>query len=309
MTTRKIGLKGKNVKTLSECIAEYISYSKVYKLSPKTIKIRQYVLDIFLDVVGDVDCKNLTQVKIDDYMAYLDNKYENVTTVRVQLSAIKTFINFCINREYVKGVVVPMPKKVETIKETYSESDLKQLLKKPTHNSFNQWKSWCISNFLLGTGCRVRTAINIKIGDLDFDNQLIIFRETKNKKQQIIPMSTTLKWVLMEYLSKWDNTKDDYLFPNWVGEQMTDDAFKRNVQRYNNSRGVSITSSHCYRHTFAKNWILNGGDIFRLQKILGHSNMDMVRNYVNMYSTDLSNGFDGFNPLDNIKANKIKMNK
>lgn len=307
MTTRKIGLKGKDIKSLSDCIAEYINYGKVCKLSKYTTKHRQYVLDNFMGIIGDMECKNVTQAKLDDYMAYLNNKYEKVTTIRTHLSVIKTFVNFCIQREHMKNVFVTMPKQTETIKPTYSETDLKKLLKKPTHNSFNQWKSWCISNFLVGTGCRVRTAINIKIKDLDFDNQLIIFRETKNKKQQVIPMGTTLKGVLMEYLLKWDYTEEDFLFPSWIGEQMTADSFKRNVQRYNNSRSVSITSSHCYRHTFAKNWILNGGDIFRLQKILGHSNMDMVRNYVNMYSTDLSNGFDSFNPLDNIKTNKINM--
>jgi integrase/recombinase XerD len=65
-------------------------------------------------------------------------------------------------------------------------------------------------------------------------------------------------------------------------------------------------------HTFAKLWILNGGDIFRLQKILGHSSLDIVKEYVNMFSTDLQINFDEFNPLENIKVNQkktsIKMN-
>lgn len=60
------------------------------------------------------------------------------------------------------------------------------------------------------------------------------------------------------------------------------------------------TSIHAYRHTFAKNWILNGGDIFTLQKILGHSSIEMVKNYVNLYSDELKIGFNSYNPLDRM---------
>lgn len=301
---RKINLKTEEKKVLKKVIEEYQNYGQIMKLSPMTLKHRDYCLKQYLEAMGeDTLCKDINVSSIEGYLVLLNQKYDNVTTIRTNIQVIKAFTNFCIQRGYTKGFKIPMPKAVETIKETYSDEDLKKLLKKPSRNSFNQWKSWAICNFLLGTGCRVRTAINIRIKDLDFDNQFIIFTQTKNKKQQIIPMSTKLYQVLTEYLLLWNHADDDYLFPNYQGEQMTVDAFKRNVQRYNNSRGVTITSSHAYRHTFAKRWILNGGDIFRLQKILGHSTMDMVRKYVNMYSADLQNGFDKFNPLDNISEN------
>ena len=49
-------------------------------------------------------------------------------------------------------------------------------------------------------------------------------------------------------------------------------------------------------------WILNGGDIFRLQKILGHSDLSVVKEYVQMFGNDLSVDFDKFNPLDRTIA-------
>jgi len=76
------------------------------------------------------------------------------------------------------------------------------------------------------------------------------------------------------------------------------------IGRYNQKRGISKTSIHLFRHTFAKNWILNGGDMFRLQKILGHNSIEIVKHYVNMYGGDLKNNFDVFNPLDNISPPK-----
>ena len=59
------------------------------------------------------------------------------------------------------------------------------------------------------------------------------------------------------------------------------------------------------RHTFAKKWILNGGDIMRLQTILGHSSIEMVKEYVNMFGGDLKKDFDKFNPLESMKASVV----
>lgn len=78
------------------------------------------------------------------------------------------------------------------------------------------------------------------------------------------------------------------------------------LKRYNNKRGVAKTSAHLFRHTFAKKWILNGGDVFRLQKILGHSDLTVVKEYVNMFGNDMAVNFDKYNPLDRMKINQQK---
>jgi integrase/recombinase XerD len=135
----------------------------------------------------------------------------------------------------------------------------------------------------------------------------------KNRKQQFIPLSTTLKTVLKEYQKYRKGTDGDFIFCNQFGEQLQKSSATSALRRYNNERGVKKRSIHLFRHTFAKLWILNGGDIFRLQKILGHSSMDIVKEYVNMFSTDLQQDFDVFNPLENIRVNQkrssIKMNR
>ena len=70
---------------------------------------------------------------------------------------------------------------------------------------------------------------------------------------------------------------------------------------------MNKTSCHLFRHTFAKKWVLSGGDIFRLQKILGHSDITVTREYVNMFSPDLQRDFERFNPLDQIGMNTVRI--
>jgi len=159
----------------------------------------------------------------------------------------------------------------------------------------------------------IRTALAVKIKDLDFENQLILLTTTKNKRQQIVPMSGQLSSILQEYLLYRKGEPDDYLFCSTHGSQLTRDGATTVLYRYNKKRGVEKTSAHAYRHTFAKYWILDHGDSFRLQKLLGHRSMEMVRNYVEMFNDDLKRDYNSFNPLDNFaKArNKevIKMKK
>ena len=73
------------------------------------------------------------------------------------------------------------------------------------------------------------------------------------------------------------------------------------MRHFNIARGVTKTSLHLFRHTFAKNYILAGGGMAQLQAILGHSTMDMTRRYVNLYGQDIQKDFNRFNPLNNLK--------
>ena len=177
-----------------------------------------------------------------------------------------------------------------------------KLLKKPNLKrcEFNEYKTWVFSNYLLATGNRISTVLNLQIRDLDFDNNVIQLNKMKNRKAQIVPMASSLAVILKEYLTYRKGELDDYVFCNSYGGQGEIRSYQEMLAKYNKARGVSKTSAHLYRHTFAKRWILNGGDIFRLQKLLGHSDLTVVKEYVNMFSSDLSKDYSDYNPLDTL---------
>lgn len=166
-----------------------------------------------------------------------------------------------------------------------------------------------IVNFLLATGVRLSTLINLKIKHLDFDNMLITLSHTKNRRVQLIPMSRTLSKVLQEYLMYRKGEPEDYLFCNQWGNKFSRPGVQRAIQSYHLKRGINKTSIHMYRHTFARIAVLNGIDPLRLQKILGHRTLEMTRHYINLWGNDLKEGFDRYNPLEVLsnKGDKIKL--
>ncbi|MCL2410456.1 MAG: site-specific integrase [Treponema sp.] len=214
---------------------------------------------------------------------------------------------------YTAPFQISMLRTEKKIKETYTDEELAILLKKPTisKTTFAEYRNWVIVNYLLATGNRVGTICDLKIKDVDFGAGAIRLSRTKNRNEQIIPISKTLHDVLKGYMKYRKGDGDDYLFCNVNGIRLSENGLKLAIRKYNLKRGVNKTSLHLFRHTFAKKWILNGGDVFRLQKMLGHSSMTIVREYVNMFSDDLKRDFDTFNPLEefsNKRDEGIKLN-
>ena len=308
---KKIVITNSKNLTIGEAHDLFIRKCTVQNLSEKTLKVYKNHFGLFaLTIDVNTPINSVTSAAIDDFILYLkENNKCNDTTINSYLRSIRAFLYYCMEESYLQSFNVCMIRSEKKIKETYSNAELERLLTKPDINtcSFSTYKTWVFENYLLGTGNRLSTALNVRIKDIDFYNNTIILVKTKNRKQQIIPLSQSLAEILVGYLEIRGNNPDDYLFCNIYGEKGNIRSFEDLVAKYNHERGVEKTSIHLFRHTFAKHWILQGGDIFRLQKILGHSDLSVTKEYVQMFGQDLQMDFEKFNPLDNLKFNRHKI--
>lgn len=292
---------------INEGFEQFQNFNIAKNLTESTIKHYQMCFDIFAEFYDVAQpCYSLTQDTIFAYIAYLKVKRNiNEITLNTYLRSIRVLFYYFMEHGYTQPFQISLMKTTKQIKHSYTDYELDILLKKPqiSKATFCEYRNWVLVNYLLATANREATVSNLKIGDVDFDNDVIHLRKTKNRREQIIPLSRSLGKVLKEYLRYREGGTDDYLFCSVTGERLTENALKLAVNKYNKKRGVMKTSVHLFRHTFAKNWIKNGGDPFRLQKILGHSSMDMVKEYVEMFCEDLKEDFDNFNPLEKFHKN------
>ena len=97
--------------------------------------------------------------------------------------------------------------------ETYSEEEVKLLLKKPNKNkcTFVEFRNWAICNIFYATGMRCSNLTNLKIIEIDLDNNLISMKTTKNRKPLVIPITKSLQPILREYLAIRKGNDEDYL--------------------------------------------------------------------------------------------------
>ena len=170
------------------------------------------------------------------------------------------------------------------------------VLKRPEKDcSFAEYRNWIIVNFLLNSGCRAATIRNIQNKDVDFDAMRVIFRHNKNGKIQVIPLCSLMGNLLKNYMKVRKGKPEDYLFCDIYGGMLTENALRLAIAHYNKSRGVKSTSIHKFRHTFARKYLVDcGGNAFTLQKLLGHSTLNMTKHYCRIFDSDISKDYDMF---------------
>ena len=275
----------------------------------------------FTDYIGkELTIEEFDESVIYQYKGHLVKEMENealaLASINHYLRDLRTFVNWLYDKSLInKRINLKLVKGQEKEIEVYSEEEIEKLIKRPDKKeSWAIWRSWAIDCFILGTGCRIQTVVNVKIGDIHFGRNEIVIREQKNKKAGYVPMDRTLANNLKKYIAmcRTEATDDAWLFCNIYEEQLTTKALQSALWDYHRKRGVEKTSPHALRHTFAKLYITNGGDTFRLQKILGHSTLEMTRHYVNLFNGDLKKDYDDFSPLNTVarkmgaKERKVK---
>ncbi|MBC8061680.1 MAG: tyrosine-type recombinase/integrase [Clostridiaceae bacterium] len=287
---------------------EFLRQAKARNLASATISSYEAIFNRFYTFYeGDIAFINNDTIM--SFIEYLQKTGIKLVSINTYLRHMKAIFRFWESKGYMQEVKIRFLKIQEEVKDVFSDQDLSILLKKPDTKkcTFQEIRTWSVINFLTGTGCRVGALTEIKIGDVDFSNGLIQYGNTKNKKAQYVPLSHQLTVVLMEYLNHRSGTENDYLFPSEDNTKLLESSVTHNIKYYNKRRGVKEGNCHLFRHTFAKNWILSGGDPLRLQKILGHSSLAMVQHYANIFKADLKVGYEEFNLLSKFSRPKIKM--
>lgn len=220
----------------------------------------------------------------------------NEVTVNTYFRDYRVIAYWLADSGFIEGHRITIKTVEPNIKEVYTDTEISKLLKKPKADcSFTEYRNWVVIHHLLATGNRISTICAIKISDIDWNDEMLAVQVQKNKRKTHIPIEETYMKVLKEYVDLWltdekGNYISEFLFPSAYlnsEEKLNRVTLSQSLADYNKSRGVLKTSTHLFRHTFAKHWIMAGKDLHSLQKILGHSTLDMVTHYANLYDTDL----------------------
>lgn len=295
---------------LWEAFEEFVQEKEAKNLSYDTLRNYRQSFKMFAEFHEFTDQTVVEEVFIGHFYKWINTmKLEGVkpSSINHYLRDCRTFFYWCMDpaRGYINPPykIVMVEGQEEPLK-MFSDDEIALLLEKPKRNaSFVEWRTWAIVNWILGTGNRSATLVEVRMNDINYNRKEITLQHTKNKKAQVIPLSSSLEVVLKEYCRMWRKDADvnAYLFCN-VGEwQLTTNSLRHSFARYCEDRGVSKTNIHGLRHNFAKGWVQNNGNMFALQKILGHSSLEMTRKYVKLFSEDIKEDFDRFSPLDSIK--------
>jgi integrase/recombinase XerD len=297
---------------LDEAFDNYIAEKIARNLADATITSYQESYQRFKVFIG-VDCRvdSVCITTIHKWIAAMKADGLKHVSINHYLRAVRTLLYWCMDKDraYIPQYKIELLKGQEETLKTFDDDEVLALIERPHRKAdFTEWRTFAIVNWVLATGNRASTIVSVKMCDVDLQAGYITLAHTKNKKAQRVPLSSALNTVIKEYIRMWrKNAKDDdYLFCNIGNEHLTTNALRISFRRYCMDRGVSKTSIHGLRHTFAKGWIKNRGNTFELQRVLGHSTLDMTRKYVALFDEDIKTDYDRFSPLDNLKKGRSR---
>ena len=215
-------------------------------------------------------------------------------------------------------LTIERPKATAPVIVPLSREDVEKLLK--TTDVSRSWKTradtvnkqplakrnWAIILLLLDTGCRASELCGIKYGDINFSNKSIKVHGKgpgKDPKERLVRFGKRTQETLWRLLaSRLDTIKDDSYLLTRRGtddEPITSNGLDQLLDSLSGRAGVADVHAHRFRHTFAINYLRNGGDVFTLQWLLGHESLEMVQRYARIAQTDVEKAHQKASPVDN----------
>lgn len=223
------------------------------------------------------------------------------------LRTLKVFSKWLADEGHIEAdplAKFPYVKTAQRIPHTLSQEQVAALLGQPNRKTFTGLRDFTLMLLLLDTGLRISEAFNLTLDDVDWPIGLLTVRQGKGRKDRQVPFGTTVRQALGRYLERRGHLEGNTLvFVTCYGDPQKPNVIQHAFRRYAKKAGLTgvRVSPHSLRHTFARTWIVNGGDAFTLQRMLGHTTLTMTRRYVDLFTDDLTKAHARFSPVDGMK--------
>jgi site-specific recombinase XerD len=279
-------------------VREWLAELKVMGRSEQTIKWYQQKMDWYLaQEGGPATLDGLTSAEVKRLLGRLIDRGLAPNTVHGFFEVVRAFANWALREGFaVDPALIRMrpPKVPETELETYTETQQDSMLAAAAPG----WPRLALQ-ILLGTGMRVGELAALVVEDYESDRDVGFLKARKGKgaKFRRVPLSGRLRREIDRYLNRFrQEVVTNRLLIKGDGDPVAMMTVEYLLRRIKLRVGFKV-HAHKFRHTFATEYLRNGGDIERLRRILGHSSYVMVMRYLHLDKGDLSKDFDLRSPF------------
>lgn len=320
-------------------IDDFMSWCESKGLSKKSMRSYEQTLRLFAKYLEEekniYSTKDVTKEAVRDYIVYLRergkytsisnensrewNKPHNRTdyskplqnaTINNYIRNLKVYFNFMADNYMIK--VNPFDKvkflKLQRKKKAFiKDEEFHKLLKCLDITKYAEFRDYVVIQLVFDTGMRIGETLSIDITtDLDLQNRAIRLRAEITKAKVARTVFFSVK--MCELLKKWIKFKDRYIESNLLFPVQLRDKplfvnnFEKNYKKYCKRVGIEECSPHGLRNNFAKRFLMSGGDIYTLSRILGHSSVKVTEQcYLDLDDEDIRKNYQRYSPLANLK--------
>lgn len=319
-----------NNKNYPEFIEDFKNYILgVKNLSTSYMDSMISTLKGFLEFVNDhiFDCKyeNINEMTLNDirylntsdlygFIFYLTENHNSIGTRIKKIEHLRSFFDFLYR---IKTTLFKEPfKTVKRERNVYSqlpkylsiEESKKVLQVYENNNTFIGLRNNAMLNMFLGCGLRLSELKNLKISDIDFnENKFIVLG--KGSKERTCYLNEKTREILKKYIvyresNPISNKKiNEFLFITQCNTLISERQIERIVKKTYKIAGIdeNIYNVHSLRHSFATILYKSGVDIRLLQILLGHSRIETTQIYTHLHDTEVMNAMQN-HPMSKFKV-------
>lgn len=299
-------------------IQDYREYLKILKQSEKTITAYIQHINCFLEWIiqrGIYDLREITYEHLKEYqlmlMSELDKRY-TINTIHLKLRSIKQFFAYLEKIQVLlynpaEKMILPslgdrLPRVILT------EKEMERLLLAPNTGTFAGIRDRAILELLYSTGIRREECSQLKVYDVDYKGGYLRVNKGKGSKDRILPLGKKACDWIKEYLLKVrqqllkKNPDERNLFINTFGKQLSNQSIGIIVKKH--ARKVKIgkqVTVHAIRRSFATHMLKNEANPMYIQRILGHTRMEILNRYIKVAGVDLKKTHKKSHPRERNK--------
>lgn len=301
---------GSTLKTLSQCIREWMDQYKRNSVKPATFDRLETSFRAMLN--HRISAINISELNAEDLQEYVNEMVEDgyaLSTIKKQHHLVSSYLKFAntegiIERPFYNNVRLPVRsavKKKQKEIESYSRTEQMRLTEVL---GTNERPGYSVALLMLETGLRVGEALALEWSDILWNRRALKVDKTLIRlanrhimevqdgaksfsSNRTIPLSKEAYRLLSE-LYEMASDKHGYIFPGRDGKPMPYEALRYQIQIACDLADVPYKGQHVFRHTFATNCYYRGCDVKILSKLLGHADVSITYNtYIHLYGDAL----------------------
>lgn len=304
-------------KYFDDLIAYWLEHRAAYKRSKKDdiYIIRRYLSPAFSKSL----LKNIKTSDIDRLKK--SNKHLNPKTLSNILTLLISMMRLAVDLDWLSKMPVIKKPSTKLFSKDYrflkTNEEIQNFLQASKTEGDLIYSLYATAIF---TGMRQGELAGLRFSDIDYERNLITVQRsydgpTKSDRVRYVPLLATLKPILVQWRAKNSN---EIVFPNRKNKMSgpASRAFKavlrRVIKRANlpqvvhNGKVKTYICFHDLRHTFASHWMMNGGDLFKLQRILGHQDSKMTQRYSHLSPAAFRDDYNRLSNLHNFEDENDK---
>lgn len=293
---------------LQQALDTFLIDQQIRGNSSKTILYYTQSIGQYISFVGgstrllDVDLQGLRE-----YYFYLSQRDLSSVTIQTYIRALRAFLRWCYDEEFISvnwAEKFKLPKAKKMVIDVLTDDEVYRLL-----DSFNlryliHLRDYCICSLMLDSGLRLNEVVTLSIERLHISEGYCIV-DGKGNKQRVVPLGLHTRKMLMRYLARRPACAlSARLFLMSSLEPITNNTLQLVFKRLKERSSIPRLHAHLLRHTFATRYLENGGDIYALQQILGHTSLEMVKRYVHTTTRKLVPIYTAHSPMDSYIQTK-----